>query len=717
MPRRARPRLTGPLALGLAVVLGAGGLLVDAVAGPGADAAIWSGFAPAGSEPIAPGALHEWGAVGTQYGDQRVNIVTAEPYRSELSFRAAISNDRVSGLERTSLSAKRMSADGSRVVAAINADVWSSTGSILGQAPNGIHVQDGELVAGDTLARAVFGVGPDRTPRIGQIRLAMAVTTASGAVFKVRRLNQRPDGGLNLFTGRFGARLSTALSGREVVIDGFALPLRPSGAWTGTVREVRDAGGGAPIAPGTVVLVAPRSSFALYDLTPGTPVALRIDVTPGWGSVIQAVSGRGFLVRDGVATVSPRPDDGQWTHPRSALGLTWDGRVMFLTVDGRGNGSRGMNLDDLAALLVARGAAQAINLDGGSSSSLAVRRTGDVDVSIANTPPKGYEIRVTNSLQLVSNVPTGPLAIVGVTPAATTLYPGGTAQLRVTGQDWAYNGIPLASGEVAWSADPAVGTVDEAGRFVATGPGTTQVSAAVAGGATASATVEVLPDLVPPVVETPSVAPTRERAGRMVPIRVAWPQTLDGESGLAGYELERSVDAGEWTPVALDAPGSLAAVVPVARYATVAFRLRAVDRAGNAGEWRETVPLRVGVAQETSGQLVRAGTWKRVAATAYDGGKALTSRSRGARATFTFTGAGVGLIASEGPRHGQVRIAVDGEAPIVVDLRAARSVDRRIVWARSWPDVGEHTVTVTVVGTKGRARVDLDAFLVLAPAG
>jgi hypothetical protein len=49
-------------------------------------------------------------------------------------------------------------------------------------------------------------------------------------------------------------------------------------------------------------------------------------------------------------------------------------------------------------------------------------------------------------------------------------------------------------------------------------------------------------------------------------------------------------------------------------------------------------------------------------------------------------------------------------------LYQVASVARQMVLARSWSTTRTHTVTITVVGTAGHPRVDIDAFVVLAPA-
>ena len=60
------------------------------------------------------------------------------------------------------------------------------------------------------------------------------------------------------------------------------------------------------------------------------------------------------------------------THPRTAAGIRSDGTLLLLVVDGRQPVSRGVDLEQLAAIMVDIGADEALNLDGGGSSALFV---------------------------------------------------------------------------------------------------------------------------------------------------------------------------------------------------------------------------------------------------------------------------------------------------------------------------------------------------------
>lgn len=70
-------------------------------------------------------------------------------------------------------------------------------------------------------------------------------------------------------------------------------------------------------------------------------------------------------------------------HPRTAAGVTADGELIVMVVDGRQRESRGVDLVELAQLMVGLGCVEAVNLDGGGSSTLVV------DGTLVNKPLGG----------------------------------------------------------------------------------------------------------------------------------------------------------------------------------------------------------------------------------------------------------------------------------------------------------------------------------------
>ena len=98
----------------------------------------------------------------------------------------------------------------------------------------------------------------------------------------------------------------------------------------------------------------------------------RPDVLP---SLREAAGGMQRLLKDGeVFDLAPGEPFGFTPHPRTAAGVTKDGRLLLLEVDGRiPDHSNGATLTDLALFLKSRGAVDALNLDGGGSSAVYTR--------------------------------------------------------------------------------------------------------------------------------------------------------------------------------------------------------------------------------------------------------------------------------------------------------------------------------------------------------
>lgn len=112
-----------------------------------------------------------------------------------------------------------------------------------------------------------------------------------------------------------------------------------------------------------------------------------------------AVSGWPLLNRD-CEPLAELPGSDHFTrapHPRTAAGLSRDGKTMYLVVaDGRREGVPGPTLPEMAALMDELGACIAMNLDGGGSSAMWV-----VD-RVRNSPSDGPERNVGNHLAVVA---------------------------------------------------------------------------------------------------------------------------------------------------------------------------------------------------------------------------------------------------------------------------------------------------------------------------
>jgi len=144
---------------------------------------------------------------------------------------------------------------------------------------------------------------------------------------------------------------------------------------------------------------------------------------------------------------------------------------------------------------------------------------------------------------------------------------------------------------------------------------------------------------------------------------------------------------------------------------TARQRIRATDRMANTSDWLAGDLVRASVYQQYSGAVTWTGTWHTNSWSSASGGSVRTATSRGASATFHFTGSSVAWVAAKGTTRGSAWVYVDGLFAKSVNLQATTGQSRAIVFARNWSTVGTHTLKIVVAGTAGHPRVDVDAFI------
>ncbi|MEU6712003.1 phosphodiester glycosidase family protein [Nonomuraea sp. NPDC046802] len=425
------------------------------------------------TRPVAPGISLTSFDTYDALGWLRADAVTADLGGAKADY---VFSGEVSKTEPLSGPAKR-----SRAVAAVNGDFFDINRSGAAQ---GIGVQNGALVqspiAGHENAVAVTG---DGVGRVLKMFFEGSATPSGGSPIGLTQFNQIvQNGGVGLFTPLWGSytrarAVEGAASVAEVVLV------------NGVVSEVRDSAGSGPIPSGTSILLGrDAGATALAALKPGDRVDVQYRPKPSDGSSVKAaVGGNWVLVKDGVVQNSTDPA----AHPRTAVGFSADGRKMYLlTVDGRQADSRGVTLNELAAMMVELGAANALNLDGGGSSTMLAREPGSADVQVENSPSDGGERHVPNGLALYApegsgrlkgfwlETATDPAQAPGVGPVAggrpERVFPGLTRRLSAAGYDETFG---PAAGTPSWRANPAVHGVIRDGRFHALVPGPTTVTA------------------------------------------------------------------------------------------------------------------------------------------------------------------------------------------------------------------------------------------------
>jgi hypothetical protein len=305
-------------------------------------------------------------------------ILRLDPVRIEL--RAALANDEVMGTEVVSSIAERHKA-----VAAINAGFFLANGD-----PAGVFTMNQRLISDTRRPRGAVGVWREA----GSVKLAFARLRATASLVVGQGKAQvtvpidgvdttRIRGQLMLFTPSYHADTDAAANGLEWVLD------RRKAQPTGPLRVVSGPhkDGRTKIPPTGFVLSfgGTKPPPGLARLKRGVLSSVQVSYDPlegepqTWSLAQDIVGGAGLLIRDGQ-------DVEDWTveafnkgfaegrHPRTMIGTSQDGAIWLVTVDGRQPQlSVGMTLHELRALAHRLGLVNALNLDGGGSTTMWVQ--------------------------------------------------------------------------------------------------------------------------------------------------------------------------------------------------------------------------------------------------------------------------------------------------------------------------------------------------------
>ncbi|MEU8569149.1 phosphodiester glycosidase family protein [Streptomyces pathocidini] len=470
---------------------------------------------------------------------------------------------------------------GRRTFAAINGDFFdiSQTG-----APNGVALDDGELVNSPAPGHnRAIGVGPADAGRILELYFDGTLTLPSGTR-PLTALNAAnvPANGVGAYTTQWGE------ADRAQTVDGAQRTAEVT-VVDGKVATAATAPGKGAVPQGATVLVGrDAGADALARLAVGDPVAWEYHPRANTGEIPQTAIGANELLVVDDKPVNHEGGGNNTAAPRTAVGFSRDGsRMQVLTVDGRQADSGGVTLTELALMMHRAGAYNAINLDGGGSTTLVAREPGSDATQVENQPSDGSERTVPNGLAFTAPDGSGRLkgfwvetaTAPGTAPTADPVrgghpervFPGLTRRLTAAGYDETYG---PAAGDPHWrAADPRVGTVDRNGRFVARGSGRTGVTAE-RGNARGAVELTVLDDL-------DRITPTTRRVG-LADARAT------GRFGVVGRDAHGTSAPIEPSDVRLEYDRSLFTVAPDA--ASGDFTVTAREGAeGAAGQVKVTV--------------------------------------------------------------------------------------------------------------------------------
>lgn len=346
-------------------------------------------------DTVAPGLVHAYYV--RQQGPWRLHVVIVDLQGERYVVRTARAFDSLRGREKTTAMAERSRLAGRDVLVALNADFFDLKS---GETVNN-QVSDGRIWKALSMsgtpggavrsARGQFGVNRGGRPVIDRM-VFTGIVSAGRRFWALDGVNAIPSNGQGLVlwlpeaNGR--ARADSTRRGRELAVRVVG------GSWRDSLMlQVRGwvvAADSAPVASGQGVLVAYGATAARLDSLAALsrPITARADWLPSAGPIDELVGGWPVILRDGVPSVEASatreltlPGNANVRHPRSLVGFDADTSHLYLVaIDGRSSASVGMTLAEAADFLRSIGVVQALNLDGGGSTTLVI------DGRIVNVP-------------------------------------------------------------------------------------------------------------------------------------------------------------------------------------------------------------------------------------------------------------------------------------------------------------------------------------------
>jgi len=346
-------------------------------------------------ETLAPGIEHlevRRGDFTTEAEGDRwiINALVLDPQRTRLALARAM--DEIVGAETTSSLAARHGA-----LAAVNSGYFRTTGTYRGE-PSGVLAIKNKILSepfGRRSALAISNADGRTRMAIAHIDFKAEIKVGRGQTRAVSGFNRpRAENELIIFTPEFHRTTLTKPDGLEIIVR------------RGRIVTVRDGAGSQIIPRNGYVLSASGAArqWAQAHLRRGARVELKSQVIsdPPLPFTADFIIGGGpRLVENGQFAAAEaetfNADFRRQRHPRTAIGIRRDGRLVLLTVDGRQpKKSVGMTIEELASLMIEFECREALNLDGGGSTTMVISN------KVVNNPSDQAGERAVSDALLIS---------------------------------------------------------------------------------------------------------------------------------------------------------------------------------------------------------------------------------------------------------------------------------------------------------------------------
>jgi uncharacterized protein YigE (DUF2233 family) len=300
---------------------------------------------------LAPGVVHK-----VHRGAMYINVLDLDLAKAQVHVKPVMAGETFNRLEEVKDQASRVSA-----IAAVNGNYFKKDGT-----PLGTLLIDGEWIAGPIYDRTSLGITADGEILVDRVNLHGILESSNPEVQSiwVNNINQprRTGSHLVVYTRRWGAAVRMQYEGCLIAVDASGRVVDK------TLQTIAVPYGGFVLSDG--------KSGEISRLKVGDLVNLKWHTKPEkWSKVVHAVSGGPVIIRDGQLYVGLKDENfrkswtGRQITARTAIGVTANRHLILATIEGP------HTLWDVAKFLKKLGCVDAINLDGGGSTTMWVDGT------------------------------------------------------------------------------------------------------------------------------------------------------------------------------------------------------------------------------------------------------------------------------------------------------------------------------------------------------
>lgn len=399
------------------------------------------------SFPVTRGVTYEGKTLFTSGGWQKIHVLKVDLSSTNVDVDTLIGKEGLA--KRDSLS--KMVLD-NNAIAGINGDFFIMA---TPSAPVGVQVQSGRLVSSPSNRKdmAAFGLTLDNLPQILLMEFKGDIIAPNGSRAEIGGINKIGDtyNKAFVFTPEYGKTTPKVSESSPDLTFAVTKNRQIVNIFDGKTAEIPTDG---------LVLMArgEAANFIKNNFTIGDAIDLDLNITPDISNIKMALGGGAILVENG--TIPPKFSHNiAGTNPRTAVGFTADKKTMILAVvDGRQTISRGMTLREMAELMIKLGAFNALNLDGGGSTTMVVRPLAEKQPKVINSLSGGVQRLIANGIGIFSKAPTGNVSGFKVVASSFNVPKGGHRTFEVKAYDENFNPIDIDQNSINWSVTGNLGS-------------------------------------------------------------------------------------------------------------------------------------------------------------------------------------------------------------------------------------------------------------------